>query len=83
MSDIAKSMEYNFQYLMDLYDRNNKDTLDRCEAYELTKIIDAVDDGLETSTYTAEGRQLFYLVPVLYSLAFISGITVMLYKLME
>jgi len=61
---------YNFQYLLDLNDRDD-------DSYELKKIIHAVD----LSISKAEPNMLFHIVPILYSVAITSGIAVFAYSL--
>ncbi len=70
-------MDYNFQYLLDLYhDDNANKSIEH--SYELNKIINRVDHVVDESDDTA----LFHIVPVLYSMAFFVGTLIMIYKIL-
>ena len=58
---------YNFQYLLDLNDKT----------YELKRIVDTIDMHISQ----AKTPYIFHLVPILYSVAFTSGLTYFLYSL--
>ncbi len=63
-------MEYNLNYLIDIKDDDNN-----CE---LNKIINTLDRKISKKN---ENQFLFHMVPILYSLAFISGFGVYIYKI--
>lgn len=64
-------VEYNFQYLMHM--KNNQDSL------ECTKIMNAIDKSV--SQY--EVSKVFHIVPIMYSIVFLSGIMVYIYKILS
>lgn len=67
-------MEYNFQYLVDLYHGSD-------ESYELKKIMHNVDKAVDKRDQGHE-TMLFHLVAMIYGLIFISGMSVYLYKIL-
>ena len=69
MSIYLYPMDYNLHYLIDI-----KDDADNIE---LNKIMNVLDRRI--SNY--RNHQLFHLVPILYSLAFVSGLGVFAYKI--
>jgi hypothetical protein len=67
--------EYTFQYLQSLYSESN--ALSKKQDYELSKIIDTVDDKID---YNHRYSVVFHLASILYSLAFTSGLAVFVHK---
>lgn len=72
-------MEYNFNYLLDLYDKCNKQVdvnMDTKDSYEFNRIINSVDKSFDQHKST-----LFHITPILYSSAFIGGLSYFIYNL--
>jgi hypothetical protein len=66
-------MEYNFQYLLGLYNASD-------DNFERTKVMNAVDKKV-SELHCPKNNFLFHIVPFLYSSAFIAGLNVFVYKL--
>lgn len=64
--------EYNFKYLLELSEK------DEGSSYELKKIMDSIDKHV--SEY--KPNYLFHLVPILYSMVFVSGFSFFIYKVL-
>jgi hypothetical protein len=62
-------MEYNFAYIMNLYNSER-------ECYEKDRLINAIDAKI--SNYVPKAN-LHHIVPILYTLTFITGLTVFAY----
>jgi hypothetical protein len=72
-------MEYNFNYLLDLYDKCNKQVdvdISSKDSYEFNRIINSVDKSFDQHKST-----LFHITPILYSCAFIGGLSYFIYNL--
>jgi hypothetical protein len=67
-------MEYNFQYLLGLYNAPD-------DNFERTKVIHAVDKHI-TELNESRHNMLFHIVPIMYTFTFISGLSVFVYKLL-
>jgi hypothetical protein len=70
-------MEYNFNYLLDLYYRYDKNNdMESKDYYEIKAIINSVDKSFNQHKST-----LFHIIPILYSSIFVGGISYFLYNL--
>lgn len=68
-----KLMEYSFQYVEDIYNDEND------HSYEKYKLIDKIDN--EISQYTIDNNYIYHIVPIMYSFAFILGVSTFIYKI--
>lgn len=66
-------IEYSFQYIEDIYNDEND------HSYEKYKIIDKIDN--EISQHTIENNSIYHIVPIMYSFAFILGVSTFIYKI--
>lgn len=66
-------MEYSFQYIEDIYSDEND------HSYEKYKLIDKIDN--EISQQTIENSFIYHIVPIMYSFAFILGVSTFIYKI--
>lgn len=71
-------MEYNFQYLLDLYHDNDKENRSLESSHELYKIMNDVDNAINKT----ESSRLFHIVPIFYSVTLIVGTFIMIYKIL-
>lgn len=63
--------EYNFQYLLDISHTDDKN-------YELNKIMNKIDQELSGKL---SNKYLFHLIPIVFSITIVSGISVYTYIL--